>query len=392
MINVTRLLCGVPQPADALRYGVGAGAPRRAGERKPVVVWNITRRCNLRCVHCYSDSSSCVFSGELTTEECMRVIEDLAAFGVPGLLLSGGEPLIHRSFYEIARRARELKLRLTLSTNGTLIDSKVAAKLREIGFAYVGISLDGIGSTHDKFRGRIGAFDRAVAGFRCCRTMAQKVGLRLTLTRQTIADLDRILDFIEGEEIGRVCFYHLVYSGRGVHLALLRPEQTRQALDKIFSRVESWHRAGSAREVLTVGQPADGAYLLMRLAEAQPERYTDALKLLRWNGGGNHGSGVGIANIDTQGNVHPDQFWQTYILGNVRDKPFSRIWEEIDGPLIGGLRTYPRPVQGRCARCRFVDVCGGGFRVRAWQRFGDPWQEDPGCYLTDGEIADPNSN
>jgi Fe-coproporphyrin III synthase len=387
MINVTRLLCGVSQPADALRYGVGEGAPRTAGERKPVVVWNITRRCNLRCVHCYSDSSSRLFPGELNTEECMRVIEDLAAFGVPALLLSGGEPLIHRSFYEIAERARELKLRLTLSTNGTLIDSAVAARLREIGFAYVGISLDGIGPTHDKFRGRIGAFNRAVSGFRCCRAVGQKVGLRLTLTRHTIADLDRILDFIETEEIDRVCFYHLAYSGRGVHLALLRPEQARQALDTIFSRVEAWYRAGSSREVLTVGQPADGAYLLMQLAQARPERYADALKLLRWNGGGSHGSGTGIANIDTQGNVHPDQFWQTYILGNVRDRPFSRIWEETDGPLIGGLRSYPRPVQGRCGRCRFLDVCGGGFRVRAWQKFGDPWQEDPGCYLTDDEIA-----
>jgi Fe-coproporphyrin III synthase len=201
MINLTRLLCGVPQPADALRYGVGEGAPRNAGERKPVVVWNITRRCNLRCVHCYSDSDSREFPGELTTEECTRVIEDLASFGVPGLLFSGGEPLMRRSFFRLAKLARERGLRLTLSTNGTVISPTIAAKLREIGFAYVGISLDGIGGTHDKFRGRIGAFDWAVAAFRYCRAAGQKVGLRLTLTRHTISDLDRILDFIETEEM-----------------------------------------------------------------------------------------------------------------------------------------------------------------------------------------------
>lgn len=387
MINLTRLLCGTEQSADALRYGVGHSAPKSAGERKPIVVWNITRRCNLRCVHCYSDSDSRSYPGELNWEECRNVIDNLSAFGVPGLLLSGGEPLIHPLFFSIARYARERGLRLTLSTNGTLITADVAKRLREVGFAYVGISLDGIGETHDKFRGRSGAFEKAVAAFRHCREAGQKVGLRLTLTRNTVNDLDEILDFIEAEKIDRVCFYHLVYSGRGVNLELLKPEETRLALDKIMDRVEAWHRAGQTREVLTVDQPADGPYLLMRLAESDPERAEKALELLRWNGGGNHGSGVGIANIDTQGNVHPDQFWQTHHLGNVRKMPFSRIWQNSDDTILRGLRQRPRPVTGRCADCQFLDICGGGFRVRAWQKFGDPWREDPGCYLCDEEIS-----
>jgi len=387
MINFTRLLCGVAQPADPLRYGVGRGAPRTAAERKPIVVWNITRSCNLRCIHCYSDSLPRAFPGELTRKECRSLIEDLASFGVPGLLLSGGEPLIHRSFFEIASHAREYGLPLTLSTNGTLITPRVATKLRDIGFAYVGISLDGIGATHDKFRGSSGAFERSVAAFRNCRAVGQKVGLRLTLTSYTVSDLDRILDFIETESIDRVCFYHLVYSGRGINLSLLGPEKTRQALDKIIDRVESWHRRGPGPEVLTVGQPADGPYLLMHLAKEYSERKALALELLKWNGGGNHGSGVGIANIDTQGNVHPDQFWQTHTLGNVRQTPFSRIWQESNDTILRGLRTRPRPVGGRCALCRFLDLCGGAFRVRACQRFGDPWREDPGCYLTDQEIS-----
>lgn len=388
MINLTRLLCDVPQPADALRYGRGDGAPRSAAERRPIVVWNITRRCNLRCAHCYSDSTARHYPGELSFEQCRAVIDDLRDFQVPGLLFSGGEPLIHPEFFTIAGYARCQGLRLTLSTNGTLIDEKAANQLEWLGFAYVGISLDGIGETHDQFRGRAGAFDKSVAAFRHLRTVGQKTGLRLTLTRHTVSDLDRILDFIEAEQIQRVCFYHLVYSGRGANLQLLTPQESRRALDTIMNRVEAWHRAGQTREVLTVDQPADGAYLWMRLRRrgdaAEAER---AMALLRWNGGGHHSSGTGLANIDTQGDVHPDQFWQSHTLGNVKREPFSRIWTRTDDTLLNGLRAPERPLTGRCATCRFRDICGGGFRVRAWQRHCNPWAEDPGCYLSDAEIA-----
>ncbi|XHR28813.1 MAG: radical SAM protein [Chthoniobacteraceae bacterium] len=386
MINFTRLLCDVAQPADGLRYGMGHGAPTSAAERRPIVVWNITRRCNLKCVHCYSDSDARDYPGELTWEQSKAVVDDLARFGVPALLLSGGEPLIHPRFFDLSKYATERGLRLTISTNGTLITPEIAVRLREIGFSYVGISLDGIGETHDQFRGKPGAFAKAVAAFKYCKEADQKAGLRLTLTRHTITDIDRILDFIEAEDIRRVCFYHLVYSGRGVNLSLLEPGEIRTALDKIMDRVEAWHAAGLDREVLTVDQPADGPYLLARLA-GDPERHARALKLIQWNGGGNNSSGVGIGNIDTQGNVHPDQFWQDHTLGNVKERPFSEIWSRCDDSILNGLRTRPRPVGGRCATCRYLDLCGGGFRVRAWQRFGDPWREDPGCYLTDEEIA-----
>jgi Fe-coproporphyrin III synthase len=261
MLNITRLYCGISQPADALRYGKGHDAPRSAAERKPIVVWNITRRCNLRCLHCYSDSEAREYPGELTFEQCRGVIDDLAAFGVPGVLLSGGEPLIHPRFFDIAGYARERGLRLTLSTNGTLIDNEAARRIKELGFAYVGISLDGIGVTHDYFRGRRGAFDKTVRAFRHCKAARQKVGLRLTLSRNTITDLDRILAFIEREDIDRVCFYHLVYSGRGANLNGIGASATRAALDRIIDRTAAWASAGRPREVLTVDQPADGAYL-----------------------------------------------------------------------------------------------------------------------------------
>ena len=387
MINITRLYCGLSQPADALRYGQGRGAPRTAAERKPIVVWNITRRCNLRCIHCYSDSDAREYPGELTWDQCRAVLDDLAQFGVPGLLLSGGEPFIHPRFFDLAGYARSKGLRLTLSTNGTLIDRPAAQRLKELGFAYVGISLDGIGATHDHFRGRQGAFDKTVRAFRHCKAVGQKVGLRLTLSAHNVADLDRILDFIEAEDIDRVCFYHLVYSGRGSNVVDVTHEQTRAAVDKIIDRTARWAASDRPREVLTVDQPADGAYLYLRLREENAGHAEEVLDLLRWNGGGAHGSGTGIGNIDTQGNVHPDQFWQDLVLGNVKQRPFSEIWRDSSNGTLAALRNRSRRLKGRCAGCRFLDVCGGGFRVRAVQVHGDLWAPDPACYLTKDEVA-----
>ncbi len=305
MLNVTKLYCGDDQPADAHRYGHGAGAPRSAAARKPIVVWNITRRCNLHCKHCYSDSEPRSYPGELSLFEMLNVVDDLSAFKVPAVLLSGGEPLLHRHFFELARYITNQNLRLTISTNGNFITLDVAARLKDLGITYVGISLDGIGATHDYFRGRTGAFEKAVAAFRNCAAVGQKSGLRLTLSQSTVRDLDQILDFIEQENIQRVCFYHLVYSGRGANLGLLEPSQVKQALDKIMARTRAWSAAGCAREVLTVDQPADGAYLYTKLLEEDPARAARAYELLSWNGGGANSSGVGIANIDPLGNVHP---------------------------------------------------------------------------------------
>jgi radical SAM protein with 4Fe4S-binding SPASM domain len=387
MLNLTKLYAGVAQPNDALRYGQGHGAPRRASERRPIVVWNITRRCNLACIHCYSDSAAREYPGELDWQQCQGVVDDLAQFKVPAVLLSGGEPLIHPRFFDLAAYAREKGLRLTLSTNGTLIDRAAAQRLKDTGFSYVGISLDGIGATHDHFRGRAGAFDKTVAAFRHCKAVGQKVGLRLTLAAHNVRDLDQILDFIEAEDIDRVCFYHLVYSGRGAAVTDVDHAGTRVAVDKIMDRTARWAASGKPREVLTVDQPVDGAYLYLRLQRENPERAREVHELLSWNGGGANSSGIGIGNIDTQGNVHPDQFWQTLTLGNVKERPFSEIWTQSQNDTLLGLRNRLPRLEGRCAQCRFVGLCGGGFRVRAEQVYGNPWAPDPACYLTDEEIG-----
>jgi len=391
MVNITKLFCGADQPADALRYGHGVGAPKSASERRPIVVWNITRTCNLRCVHCYSDSYAQTYPGELTTAEAKTVLDDLATFKVPAVLFSGGEPLVRPDLLDLIAYAVGKGLRVTLSTNGTLIDEAVAAQLKANHLTYVGISLDGIGATNDLFRGVDGAFERAVRGFRHCMAVGQKVGLRLTLTRRNCQDLHQIFDFIEHEGIQRACFYHLVYSGRGNTADELTPAEIRQAMDTILARTDDFHRRGLSKEILTVDNHADNAYIYLKLRERDPARAAKVYEWMKWNGGGANSSGVGIANIDTQGNVHPDQFWQSATLGNVRQRPFSAIWSDNSIPLLRDLRNRLPLLKGRCGACRFKDICGGSFRVRALQVYGDPWQQDPACYLSDEEIGLTNS-
>ncbi len=397
MINLTKLWTGAAQPADGLRYGQGTHPHRSANARKPITVWNITRTCNLRCVHCYSDSNAAKYPGELTWEEMEKVVSDLAAYEVPSLLLSGGEPMIHPRFFDLVESASSAGLKLTISTNGTLITEEKAALLKAAQVAYVGISLDGIGEIHDHFRRKEGAFDAAVRGFRHCHAVGQKTGLRLTLTKHNVENIDRILDFIEEEEIQRVCFYHLVPAGRGSELQVLSPEAARRAIDTLIARVETWHAQGVDRELLTVTQPADGAYLLVRMERENHPNLEEARRLLKWNGGGANSSGRGIANIDTQGNVHPDQFWQDVLLGNVKLQPFSEIWEgrnPVSAETLASIRSIGQlssedrqaRLSGPCAGCRWFGICGGGFRTRAaFANDGDLWGSDPGCYLREEE-------
>jgi len=399
MIGITKLYAGRNTPSDGLRYGrqgtdgvrardiITLVPPATAAERRPVVVWNVGRRCNLHCVHCYSDSANRAYSGELTTPQGFALIDDLAAFKVPVLLLSGGEPLMRPDIFELIAHARDVQLRTTLSTNGTLITADVAVRLRALGVSYVGISLDGIGATNDRFRGHKGAFTAAMAGFRNCKAVEQRVGLRMTLTRRNCQDLDQIFDFIEAEGIDRACFYHLVYSGRGNSADELTPELARFAVDTILRRTKDFADRGLRKEIFTVDNHADGPYLYLKLRERDPARAEEALALLQWNGGGLHSSGVGIADIDFLGNVHPDQFWMGHTLGNVKDRPFSEIWRDVSDPLLAGLRDRAPLLEGRCGACQWKDVCGGGFRVRALQVHGNPWAPDPGCYLTDAECG-----
>ena len=396
MINISKLYCDQVTPGDWLRYGregrgqrEGEVVPARASERRPIVVWNITRNCNLRCVHCYNDSGTGKECRELSTTEAKGVIDDLADFGVPSVLYSGGEPLTRPDLFELIEHTVGAGLRAVISTNGTLITPEVARRVKQLGVSYVGISLDGIGPVNDSFRGVSGAFARAVRGIHNCQEAEVRVGLRLTLTRRNVQDLDRLFDFFEAEGIERACFYHLVPSGRGGVMAGddLTHAECRAALDRIAARVRLLKEAGRETDILTVDNHVDGVYLYLKLLAENSSRASDVWKLLTWNGGGMYSSGVGIGCIDYNGKVHPDQFWWHYDLGDLRERPFSEIWSDPDELLLKGLRERKSYVKGRCRRCRFFGACGGGLRVRADLYLNDCWAPDPACYLTNREIG-----
>ncbi len=395
MINISKLHCGQVTPGDWIRYGQegsqreNESVPKQASQRRPIVVWNITRACNLKCVHCYNDSGLNKPCNELTTKQAKAVLDDLAQFGVSSVLFSGGEPLMRADLFELIEYAGKRGLRTVISTNGTLITAEVAKKIKNNGVSYIGISLDGIGEVNDKFRGVAGAFDKAVKGIRNCKTAGVRVGLRLTLTKRNVQDIEALFDFFEKEGTERVCFYHLVPSGRGAGIAGegLTHAQSRQAIETILAKAKKFKQAGRKTDILTVDNHVDGVYLYLKLLKEDPQRAADVWKLLVWNGGGLYSSGVGIGCIDFNGRVHPDQFWWHYNLGDVREKPFSQIWTNPDEPLLKGLRNRRAYIKGRCRLCKFFDACGGSLRVRADLHFGDPWAPEPACYLTDDEIG-----
>jgi Fe-coproporphyrin III synthase len=392
MIGISKLYCGSVEASDVLRYN------RRSSElpshllqfsedKRPVVILNITKRCNLKCVHCYAGSDGSPAPDELSTGELLKVIDDLASFGSPVALFSGGEPLLHPDIETLARHAVNSGMRAVISTNGTLITPKLAERLAKVGLSYIGTSLDGGLETHDRFRGVRGAFDRAIEGLRNARAAGIKTGVRFTITRRNVAEIPEVFDILERERIPRICLYHLVYTGRGeaIREEALTAEESRAAVDAIIDRTADLHRSGNPVEVLTVDNHCDGPYLYLRLLRENPGRAEEVMKLLSFNGG--NSSGVGIASISWNGDVLPDQFWRTRVLGNVRERPFSAIWTDGENDFLMRLKDKKHNVTGKCASCRFLDVCGGNFRARAEADTGDPWAPDPACYLTEEEIA-----
>ncbi|MGO8881102.1 MAG: 12,18-didecarboxysiroheme deacetylase [Desulfomonilaceae bacterium] len=392
MIGVSKLYCGAVEASDPLRYGrMSKDLPSHllqfSKDKKPVVVWNITQRCNLKCVHCYSRSEDKKYSNELSTDEGIQLLDDLAGFGSPVVLFSGGEPLIRPDILELIQHATVSGMRAVLSTNGTLIDEPMAAKLKDIGLSYVGISLDGLQKVHDSFRGVDGTFERVLRAINNCKAAGLKVGLRFTINKRNFQEIDGIFDLVDKLQIPRICFYHLVYAGRGADLMNedLDHKQTRKVVDLIIDRTMALHGKGMAVEVLTVDNHADGPYIYLRLLKENPDRARQVLELLQMNEGNSSGRGIGCVSWD--GTVHADQFWRHHSFGNIRNSPFSKIWTNPNDELLQKLKQKKNFVRGRCASCNWLDICGGNFRVRAEAALGDLWAPDPACYLADEEIG-----
>ena len=392
MIGISKLYCGQAEASDVLRYGRESGRlPSHllqfSRDKKPVIVWNMTRRCNLKCVHCYAHAVKVDGVDDIDTGKALAMIDDLAAFGCPVMLFSGGEPLVRSDLTELASHATAKGMRAVISTNGTLITREKARELKAVGLSYVGISLDGMEEVHDRFRCVTGSFRKALEGIANCQAEGLKVGLRFTMNKRNVQEIPGVFRLLRERDIPRACFYHLVYSGRGSSLISedLSHAETRAVLDLIMDETRALFDAGHPKEILTVDNHADGPYVWMRLKREDPKRAAEVFELLQYNEGNNSGRGIGCISWD--GAVHADQFWREHVFGNVLERPFSRIWEDPTIELLHKLKDKKRYVGGRCAGCRFLLICGGNFRARAEARHGDVWAEDPACYLTDEEIA-----
>ncbi|ACS79305.1 12,18-didecarboxysiroheme deacetylase [Maridesulfovibrio salexigens] len=391
MIGISKLYCGAVESSDALRYGRESGKlPSHllqfSKDKKPVVVWNMTRRCNLKCVHCYAQAVDPDGKDEISTSKAKEIIDDLAAFGAPVMLFSGGEPLVRKDLVELASYATGKGMRAVISTNGTLITKEKARELKDVGLSYVGISLDGTEETHDKFRGVPGSYKKAIEGVENCKAEGLKVGLRFTINKRNWTEVPSIFKVLRDLEVPRACFYHLVYSGRGSELIKedLTHAETRQLLDLIMDETKALYDAGMPKEILTVDNHADGVYVYQRLLKEDPERAKEVLELLQFNEGNNSGRGIGCISWD--GQVHADQFWRNHTFGNVLERPFSEIWMDENIELLHKLKDKKQHVGGRCATCRYLNICAGNFRARAEAYYDDIWAQDPACYLTDEEI------
>jgi radical SAM protein with 4Fe4S-binding SPASM domain len=388
MIGCTKLLCGTATVSDVIKYqGEGAIPPNLlqfSAINRPLVVWNMTNRCNLRCRHCYIEAEDRSYKDELSTEEARNFIYDLGQMKAPVLLFSGGEPFIRPDLFELGKLAVEQGLRPVISSNGTLITDEVAKKVKAAGFQYVGISIDGGQRTHDEFRNLEGAFDLALRGVRACMNNGVKTGIRFTVNKYNQKDLPQIMEILEEEKIPRFCMYHLVYAGRGAEMADMDTgsQEKRDILDYVSRKTMELHRKGIEIEILTTDNHADGIYLLNQIKQNDPERVDEVVNLLKMHGGCS--AGTKFANVDPRGNVHPCQFWQDYTVGNIREKPFSQIWMSDDELMIK-LREKEKHVTGKCSECKFKSLCSG-CRIRARAVYGDIWAQDPACYLNEAEL------
>lgn len=381
MLSVSKLLEEEPKDRNSTeeaRYRRGLN---------PVVVWNLTRSCSLSCVHCYSSSAERSYPGELATEEAFGVIDGLSAFKVPAIIFSGGDPLTRPDILSLIRHCRDKGIRAVLSTNGVTISGETARRIKDAGVSYVGVSVDGSRKVNDSLRGVDGAFKKALAGIRHCVNAGLLTGIRFTMSKRNAGELPFIFGLLESEGVQRGYFSHLVYSGRGGRFSGedLGHDETRAAVDYIIAQASSFMKKGLEKDIVTGGNDADGAYLYLKLREKDPIKAQKVRALLEGRGG--NSSGVSLANIDNLGEVHPDQFWTSHSFGNVKERPFGQIWTDQSDPLLRALRNRRGLVKGRCSRCSQFSICAGSYRARAEFSTGDPWAEDPACYLTDKEIG-----
>ncbi|EZQ10693.1 radical SAM protein [Candidatus Acidianus copahuensis] len=333
---------------------------------RPVVTWNMTYKCNLNCAHCYINAGPDK-EDIVSTEEGKRIIDQIANIGSPLLIMSGGEPLMRRDFLTLAYYAKSKGLRLALSTNGTLISERIAKELKEIGFMYVGVSLDSPDPAwHDKFRGMKNAFSMTINGIRNAINAGLDVGLRFTLTRDNIDLLDDYMSLALSLGVSRITFYHISASGRGKNLKDMAysPVQYKKFMDKLIDYAK---KLKGRVEIETTLGTFDGIYL----AKGEED-----LDFVAESGG----CGRKMISIYPDGTVYPCQFVDFSPLGNVREKDLKEIIRNIP-------EIFTNPVNlingKKCSSCKYLAWCRGGDRVRAYYWGGDLLGDDPLCPINE---------
>lgn len=346
-----------------------------------IAIWNFTNRCNLSCLHCYSKSTLDEVD-TLTTEQIKKTILEMKENGVKFIIFSGGEPLTRKDLFEIAEFCKENKIITYLSSNGLYFTSSNVKKIVDT-FNYVGISIDGDEPTHDHFRGLKGAFKETLKAVQIANEAGGKVGIRFTITKETVDSLEYIFDLAEKEDISKIYISHLVYSGRGLdNLKMdLTKEQRRKSVEFILGKAFEYYKTGRDIEIVTGNMEQDAILFLDMFSKEYPE-LRDAMRarLVEWGG---NSAGRKLLNINSEGDVRPDPFFPLTV-GNICQENFGDIWQ--NGELLDQLRIHPRKqISGICAECNQIDICNGGSRARAYAITGDLWSEDPSCYLTQEE-------
>lgn len=343
-----------------------------------IAIWNVTNRCNLSCLHCYS-KSTLENPDSLSLDDILKTLPSLVQSGVKFIIFSGGEPLTRDDIFEIADKCRELGIVTYLSTNGLYVKSGNVKKIAD-SFDYIGVSIDGNKETHDYFRGLKGSFDLSIEAIKLLLAYSNRVGVRFTLTQKTKKDLPFIFELAETMRIPKVYISHLVYSGRGLENQQMdiSPLERYEAAKFIIDKALEYYEQGTDIEVVTGNMEPDAILLYERFRELYPLSAKNMKeKLIAWGG---NSAGRKLVNIDSKGNVKPDPFFPVTI-GNIKERSFCDIWRDDENETLSFLRNHPRRLSGNCSECEEVAICNGGSRARAFAVYGSLSAEDPSCYL-----------
>lgn len=401
MIRFTELLHGEGTVAKILKHRKKdpSSVPSRylafSEQKRPLIFWNLTSRCNLSCSQCYINAGDQQQINELSSSGARQLVDEAAACRTPLLMFSGGEPLVRPDFWDILTYARSRGLRVAVSSNGILITMDVAQRLKDNQVGYVGISLDGArASTHDTVRGLKGSFEGSIKGLKDCVESGVKCGVRITAIKDNFKEIPELLDLTQSLGVPRFCLYWLVPSGRGRSLYQKRrldKDEIAWVLDKLY---ESARDSDPEKiEILSIDAPQDGVYVLDRLKKESPSRHDKAREILEYVGD-TCSAGDRILNIDPEGNIYPCQFAQLESLkvGNLKEGPLAKIWNDPANRVLADMRSKVRKLKGKCGKCVHRKICSGGCRIRAYFESGDLWAEDPVCISYEAETTEADKS